>query len=80
MTPDFECFKYREQFFVMDVIVELGQGKSLRMKSDWVNFAVSWRNGGKDSSKGVVRSVHFNNKWHAQNPVSQDWRSGEGLL
>ena len=35
--PDFECFKYCEQFFVMDVVVELGRGKSLRMKSDWVN-------------------------------------------
>ena len=52
--PDFECFKNREQFFVMDVVVELRRGKSPRMKSDRVNFAVSQRNGGKDSSEGVV--------------------------
>ena len=60
--PDFEHFKYRKQFFVIDVIVELGRGKSPRMKSDWVNFAISWRNGGKDSSKGVVRSIRFDNQ------------------
>ena len=80
MTPDFECFKYREQFFVIDVVVEFGRGKSPRVKSDWMNFAVSRRYGGKDSSKGIVRSVRFYDKWHAQNPVSQDQCSGEGLL
>ena len=80
MTPDFERFKYREQFFVVDIIVELGQGKSLRVKGNRMNFAVSWRYGGKDSSEGVVQSVHFDDKWHAWNPVSQDWRGGEGLL
>ena len=78
--PDFECFKYSKQFFVMDIVVELRRGKSLRMKSDQVNFAVSRRYGGKDSSKGIVRSVRFDNKQHARNPVSQDRHSGEGLL
>ena len=52
--PDFECFKNRKQFFVMDVVVELRRGKRSRMKSDQVNFAVSRRNGGKDSSEGIV--------------------------
>ena len=78
--PDFECFKYHEQFFVVDVVVELGKGKGPRMKSNRVNFAISRRNGGKDSSEGVVRSVCFDNKWCARNPVSQDRRGGEGLL
>ena len=78
--PDFEHFKYHKQFFVMDIVVELGRGKSLRMKSNWVNFAVSQRNGGKDSSEGIVRSIRFDDKWRARNPVSQDRRSGEGLL
>ena len=55
--PDFECFKYCKQFFVVDIIVELRRGKSLRVKGDWMNFAVGWRYGGKDSSEGVVQSV-----------------------
>ena len=38
--PDFEHFKYCEQFFVMDVVVELRWGKSPRVKSDWMNFAI----------------------------------------
>ena len=78
--PDFERFKYREQFFVVDVVVELGRGKSPRVKGDRMNFAISQRYGGKDSSKGVVRSIHFDNKWRAQNPVSQDQCGGEGLF
>ena len=78
--PDFECFKNCEQFFVMDVVVELGWGKSPRVKGDWVNFAIGWRCGGKDSHEGEVRGVCFNNKRCAWNPVSQDQHGGEGLL
>ena len=37
--PDFECFKNCEQFFVVDVIVELRWGKSPRMKSDRMNLS-----------------------------------------
>ena len=54
MMPDFECFKYREQFFVMDIIVELGWSKGLRVKGDWINFTVGQRYGRKDSSEGIV--------------------------
>ena len=64
----------------MDVVVELGWGKSPRMKNDRVNFAISRRYGGKDSSEGIVQSVRFDDKWCAQNPVSQDQCGGEGLL
>ena len=52
--PDFECFENGKQFFVVDIIVELGQGKSLRVKGDRMDFAIGWRNGGKDGSKGIV--------------------------
>ena len=78
--PDFECFKNCEQFFVVDVIVEFRQGKSLRVKGNQMNFAVGRRYGGKDSSEGVVQSVCFNDKRCAWNPVSQDWCGGEGLF
>ena len=78
--PDFEHFKNCKQFFVMEVIVELGQGKSLRVKGNRMNFAVSWRCGGKDSHEGIVRGIHFYDKWCAWNPVSQDWCGGEGLF
>ena len=52
--PDFECFKYHEQFLVMDVVVEFEWGKSPRVKGNWMNLAIGWRYGGKDSSEGVV--------------------------
>ena len=41
--PDFECFKYCEQFFVIDIVVELGWGESPRVKGDQMNFAISRR-------------------------------------
>ena len=78
--PDFECLKYCEQFFVVDIVVELRQDKSLRVKGDWMNFTVGRRYGGKDSSQGIVRGIRFNDKRYAQNPVGQDWHGGEGLL
>ena len=62
MTPDFECFKNCEQFFVMVIVVEFGWGKSLGVKGDRMNFTVGQRYGGKDSSEGIVRCVHFNDK------------------
>ena len=80
MTPDFEHLKYREQFFVMDIIVELGRGKSLRVKGNWMNLAISRRYGGKDSSEGMVQGVCFNNKRGAWNPVGQDQHSSEGIF
>ena len=60
--PDLEHFKYCEQFFVMDIVVELGQCKSQRVEGDQLNFAISQRYGGKDSSKGIVQGIRFNNK------------------
>ena len=78
--PDFEHFKYCEQFLVVDVMIELRWGKSPRVKGDRMNLAIGRRYGGKDSSKGIVRGVHFNDKRCAWNPVSQDWRGGEGLF
>ena len=78
--PDFERFKYCKQFFVVDVVVEFGWCKSPRVKSDWMNFAVSRRYGGKDSSEGIVQCIRFNDKWCAQNPVGQDRCGGEGLF
>ena len=54
MMPDFEHFKNCQQFFVVVVVVELGQGKGPRVEGDWMNFAIGWRYGGKDGSEGIV--------------------------
>ena len=78
--PDFECLKNGEQFFVVDIIVELGWGKGLRVKSNQMYFTVGQRYGGKDGSKGIVQGIRFNNKWRAWNPVGQDEHSGEGFF
>ena len=78
--PDFEYFKNGEQFSIMDIVVELGQGKCPRVKGDQMDFTVGWRYGRKDSSKGIVQGIHFNNNQRAWNPVSQDQHSGEGFF
>ena len=70
MSPNFEGFENGKQFLVVDIKVEFGKGKGLRVKSDWVGSIVGWRYGGKDGGKGVVQSVHSNNQQRAGNPVS----------
>ena len=78
--PDFGYFENHKHFFVVDIIVELRQGKSPRVKSDQMDFAIGQRYSGKDGSKGIVRSIRFNDKQRAWNPVGQDQCSGEGFL
>ena len=80
MMPYFECFENGEQFFVMDIVVELRWGKSLRVKGNWMDFTIGWKYGGKDGSEGIVQGIYFNDKWRAWNTVGQDWHSGEGFL
>ena len=80
MTSYFEHFENCKQFFVVDIVVELRQGKSPRVKGNQINFTVGQRYGGKDSSEGVVQGICFNDKWGAWNPVGQDEHSGEGFF
>ena len=52
--PNFESFENGKQFFVVDIVVEFGWGKGLRVKSNQMDFIVGQRYSGKDGSEGVV--------------------------
>ena len=45
VLPNLESFKYGKQFLVMCVVVQLYCSKSVRVKSNWVNFIIFINNG-----------------------------------
>jgi len=53
VLPNLESFEYGKQFLVMCVIVQLYCSKSVRVKSNWVNFII-FINNGEDCSKSIV--------------------------
>src|SRR3979490_1800542 len=54
VVPRLECFEDRQQFFVMDIIIQLWRSEGLRVKGNWVDVIVYWGNGGQNSSKHIV--------------------------
>ena len=54
MTTDFEGFENGKQFLVVNIIIEFGQGKGLRVKGNQMDFTIGQRYSRKDSSQGVV--------------------------
>ena len=53
VLPNLEGFKDGKQFLVMCVVVQLHCSKSVRVKSNWVNFII-FINNGEDCSKSIV--------------------------
>jgi hypothetical protein len=59
MSPNFEGFKDREEFLIVDVVVEFRSGKCPGVNSDRMYFSVVRRDNAKDRCEGVVGSVGF---------------------
>ncbi|KIK76177.1 hypothetical protein PAXRUDRAFT_170675, partial [Paxillus rubicundulus Ve08.2h10] len=79
VVPRVECFVNGEEFFVMDVIVELQSGVGLGVEHDWAEFVI-WAADGKDAGDSIVRGVSLNNDRGIRHPMSQDWSRGEGIF
>ena len=75
VLPNLESFKDGKQFLVMCVVVQLCCSKSVRVKSNWVNFII-FINNGEDCSESIVRGIGFHNELSIGNPMSED-RSGD---
>jgi hypothetical protein len=59
MSPYVEGLKDREEFLVVDVVVEFRSRECPGVKSDRMYFSVVQRDDGKDHCEGVVGSVGF---------------------
>jgi len=79
VSPNLESFKDSKQFFVMHVVVQLYHGKSIGVKSHWMNF-IFLINNRKDHSKSIVQSISFHNELSIGNPISEDRSRDECLL
>jgi len=79
MSPDLECFKDGQEFFVMGVVVQFGDAQGLGMECNRVNMSIQ-RNSGKDCSYSVVRGIHFNDNQSARDEMGQDGSGGKHFL
>jgi len=59
MSPSFESFKNREEFFVMHIIVEFKSRKSPGVESNRVQFTIGSHDG-KDSGECIFRGISLN--------------------
>jgi hypothetical protein len=80
VSPDLECLEDRKEFLIVDVVVEFRSGESPGVKSDQMNFPIVRRDEGEDGCKGIVGSVCFHHELGVQDPMYEDWSSGESLL
>jgi len=79
VLPNLEGFKDGKQFLVMYVIIQLRYGKSVRLKSNWMNFII-FINNQEDCSKGIVRSIGFHDELSIRDLISEDRCGGECFL
>ena len=42
VSPTFKCFENGEEFFVVNVIIQLGGGEGPGVKSNWMNLVIGW--------------------------------------
>ena len=63
----------------MNVIVQLYKDKSLRVKSNWMNFIV-FIHSEKNCSKSIVRGIYFHNELSIRNLIGENEHKDECLL
>jgi hypothetical protein len=79
MSPDLECFKDGQEFFVVGVVVQFGDAQGSGMECNGVNMSTQ-RNSGKDCSYSVVGGVRFNDNRSTEDEMGQDGSRGECFL
>ena len=79
VLPNLESFEDGKQFLVMCVVVQLCYSKSVRVKSNWVNFII-FVNNGENCSESIVQSISFHNELSIGNPMSKDRSRGKCFL
>ena len=77
--PNYESFKNSKQFLVIYIIVQLHHGKSVGVKSNWMNFII-FVNNGKNCSKSIVQSISFHDKLSIRNLMSENRRRDKCFL
>ena len=79
MAPGSKSLMDSEEFLVMDVIVELWNGKSPGIVGNRPNLLVRTTNG-ENASDSIVRGVCLYDDQSIQNPMGEDRSGGEGVF
>ena len=79
VSPNLECLKDCEKFFVMNIIVEFRSGKDAGVEYDRIDIGIC-RIDRKDSPECIVRSISLNNNLGIQHPVRKHWCKHESLF
>ena len=58
MSLGLECFKYCQEFLVMNVVIQFQRGKSVEIESDWMEFRIRGVDR-EDCSKSVIGDISF---------------------
>ena len=78
-SPLSEPLDHREEFFVVDGVVELGRGKLAGVEADGVKNA-SWGRLREDAAQGEVGRIGFDREGELRLEVLEDGSGGEGGL
>ena len=62
MSPTLECFEDGQEFFIMDVIIQLCGVEGPGVKSNRMNLIIGWSDHRENGSKDVVQVVGFHNE------------------
>ena len=79
VASDFESFKNGQEFFVIDIMIQLHGDESPGVKDNWVNFIIFIHNG-KDGNKNIFRDICFYNKLSIGDLVGKDEHEDECFL
>ena len=80
VTPAFECFEDGQEFFVVDVIVQLCRRESPGVKRDRMYLIIGVGVCGQYGAEGIVSGVGLNNERRPRDPLFEDWSSCERFL
>ena len=77
--PLFERCHHRQQFLIVDRVVQFCRCELARIETDWVQVAVH-RGLGQNAAECEVGGVCFDGQGLGRLKVSQNWSSCEGVL
>ena len=79
MSPNLECLKDCEEFFVVNIIIEFWSRKSVRVECDRIDIGIC-KIDRKDSPECIVRSISLDNNLGIWHPVRKHWYRCESLF
>ena len=79
MAPSLEGLKGSQEFFIMDIVIQLSRSECVRVEGNGMNFTVL-SSCEQDSTKGIVWGICLYDEQSARSILSEDQSCNEGSL